>query len=303
MKKSTVLFLFFICFAFSLTSIGLHVISFFPKKEKPPLPDTITEVITSESREIIIPGALNPAEIIEVGSQISGRITKVYVDFNTRVEKGDIIAELDQSAIKERIRQWEAGIENIEISLRKARLRKEISEGKKERRLLLFERDFISQEEKEDIELNQNLLEADIDSLNQSLKQVKSQLESGKIDLSHTLIKAPISGIILERKVNEGQTVVTGFQAPILFRIADLKKMQIECNVDEKYLNYITEGKEVEFEVAYLNQKFKGRIKQIRYSPRITDGSAKYPTIIEVDNREMKLIPGLASVKLEERLR
>ena len=301
MKKSIVLFLFFICLIIGIISPGEWLRSVFVKKEKPSI-DTIKEVITEETREIVIPGILNPAEIIEIGSQISGRITKVYVDFNSYVKRGDVLAELDQSAIKERIRQCEAGIKNIEISLKKAGIRKEIARLKKERRFILFENDLISREEKEDLEANQSFLEADIESLNQSLEQMKSQLESNKIDLSYTVINAPIDGIVLERKVNEGQTVVTGFQAPILFRIADLKKMRIECNVDEKYLNYIKEGREVEFDVAYTTHKFKGRIKQIRYSPKIAEGTARYPTIIEVNNSEMKLIPGVAIVRLEEKL-
>lgn len=301
MKKSIVLFLFFICLIIGLISPGEWFRSVFIKKEKL-LPDTIKEVITEETREIVIPGILNPAEIIEIGSQISGRITKVYVDFNSSVKRGDVLAELDQSAIKERIRQCEAGIKNIEISLRKAELRKEIARLKKERRLTLFKNNLISREEKEDLEANQSLLEADIESLNQNLEQMKSQLESNKIDSSYTVITAPIDGVVLERKVNEGQTVVTGFQAPILFRIADLKKMQIECNIDERYLNYIKEGKEVDFDIAYTTHKFKGRIKQIRYFPRIVEGTARYPTIIEVDNSEMKLIPGVVRVRLEEKL-
>ncbi|MFZ5559507.1 MAG: efflux RND transporter periplasmic adaptor subunit, partial [Patescibacteria group bacterium] len=194
------------------------------------------------------------------------------------------------------------GIKNIEISLRRAELRKEIARLKKERRLALFKNDLISREEKEDLELNQSLLEADIESLNQSLEQMRSQLESSKIELSYTVINAPIDGVVLERKVNEGQTVVSGFQAPILFRVADLKNMQIECDIDEKYLNHIKEGREVEFDVAYTTHKFKGSIKQIRYSPKIVEGTARYPTIIEVNNSEMRLIPGVVRVRLEEKL-
>lgn len=246
---------------------------------------------------VVTTGSLNPVIIIDVGSQVSGKIDNIYVDFNSTVKRGQIIAELDQAQFMTRVKQNEANYQSSVASLEKTKVNFENVKKRLERASNLFDKNLISFEEKETLETQYYSANADIRTAEARLEQAKSQLDSSKVDLTYTIIKSPIDGIIIDRRVNIGQTVAASFQAPVLFQIAnDLSKMQVECSVDEADIGSIKEGQKVRFTVdAFPDETFKGTVRQVRYSPEIVQNVVTYTTIVEVSNPEMKLRPGMTA--------
>ncbi len=246
---------------------------------------------------VITTGTLNPVTTVDVGSQVSGKIDKLYVDFNSQVKEGQVIAELDQSQFITRVKQNEANYKSAEASLVKTKVTLDNTKKKYDRAMNLFEKDLISFEEKEAIETQYYSAMADIQSSEARLEQAESQLDSSKVDLTYTIIKSPIDGVVINRRVNIGQTVAATFQAPVLFQIAnDLSKMQVECSVDEADIGKVKEGQKVRFTVdAFPDENFTGKVSQVRYAPEIIQNVVTYTTIVEVDNPEMKLRPGMTA--------
>ncbi len=246
---------------------------------------------------VVTTGSLNPVIIVDVGSQVSGKIDNIYVDFNSLVKEGQVIAELDQSQFMTRVKQNEANYQSSVASLEKAKVTFENVQKKLERASNLFDKDLISYEEKETLETQYYSAKADIRTAESRLEQAKSQLDSSKVDLTYTIIRSPIDGIIIDRRVNIGQTVAASFQAPVLFQIAnDLSKMQVECSVDEADIGNIKEGQKVRFTVdAFPDETFKGTVQQVRYSPEIVQNVVTYTTIVKVSNPELKLRPGMTA--------
>ncbi len=246
---------------------------------------------------VVTTGALNPVTIVDVGSQVSGRIAKLYADFNSSVKKDQVIAELDPSLFLTRVQQNEANHESAKASLEKAKVNLENAKKKYDRALDLFDKELISYEEKESVETQYYNAIADLKSSEAHLEQAKSQLDSSKVDLAYTIIKSPIDGIVISRNINVGQTVAASFQAPVLFKIAnDLSKMQVECSVDEADIGKVKDGQKVRFTVdAFPEENFSGRVTQVRYSPEIIQNVVTYTTIVEVDNPELRLRPGMTA--------
>lgn len=246
---------------------------------------------------VLTTGSLNPVTIVDVGSQVSGNIEKIYVDFNSPVKEGQIIAELEQSQFITRVQQDEANYQSAVAALQKARVTFENIKKKYERGLNLFEKDLVSFDEKESLETQYYSAKADIQSAEARLEQAKSQLETSKVNMTYAIIKSPIDGVVISRNINVGQTVAASFQAPVLFQIAnDLSEMQVECSVDEADIGKVSESQKVRFTVdAFPDEQFTGKVKQVRYSPQIAQNVVTYTTIVEVDNPEMKLRPGMTA--------
>jgi len=280
-----------------VTGIVLGLTVFKPNKNN--LTKYKTEALDKGNIEalVVTTGALNPVIIVDVGSQVSGKIEKLYVDFNSKVRKGQVVAELEQTQFLTRVKQNEANYLNAKASLEKSRISCENLKRKLTRALDLFEKNLVSFEDKETAETQYLSAQADIKSAEARLEQAKSQLETSNVDLTYTIIKSPIDGVVINRNINEGQTVAASFQAPVLFQIAnDLSKMQVECSVDEADIGKIKEGQKVRFTVdAFPDENFTGEIKQVRYSPEIVQNVVTYTTIVEVNNPEMKLRPGMTA--------
>ncbi|MFO7981686.1 MAG: efflux RND transporter periplasmic adaptor subunit, partial [Candidatus Aminicenantes bacterium] len=242
-------------------------------------------------------GEVNPVTIVDVGSQVSGEISEIYVDFNSQVEKGQVIAKLNPELFQTRVNQNEANYQSAQARLEKAEVTLQNAKRQMDRSLELFERELVSTEEKESAEANYFNAKADLQSAEASLEQAKSQLESSRVDLSHTIIRSPIDGVVINRNYNVGQTVAASFQAPVLFQIAnDLTKMQVECGVDEADIGKVTEGQKVKFTVdAFPDEEFIGEVEQVRYSAVVESNVVTYPTIVNVANPELKLRPGMTA--------
>jgi len=246
---------------------------------------------------VVTTGSLNPVTIIDVGSEVSGRIAKLYADFNSLVKTDQVIAELEQSLFITKVQQNEANYESTKASVEKAKVTLDNYKKKYDRAMNIFEKELISFEEKESAETQYYNALADLKSAEARLAQAQSQLDSSQVDLSHTIIKSPIDGVVISRNVNVGQTVAASFQAPVLFKIAnDLSKMQVECSVDESDIGKIKEGQKASFTVdAFPDETFSGEVIQVRYSPEVIQNVVTYTTIVEVGNPEIKLRPGMTA--------
>ena len=246
---------------------------------------------------VVTSGTLNPVRLVEVGSQVSGKIDKLYVDFNSQVKTGQILAELDQSLLKAKIDQNNANYLSAAASLERSKVTLDNLKKKYDRSLSLFEKDLISFEEKEAAEAAYLGAKADLQSSDARLAQAKSLLDSSQVDLAYATIRSPIDGIVINRLINIGQTVAASFQAPKLFEIAnDLSRMQVECDVDEADIGKVKEGQKVRFTVdSFPNETFLGTVNQVRYSPTVTSNVVTYTTIVDVDNPGMKLRPGMTA--------
>jgi HlyD family secretion protein len=246
---------------------------------------------------VVTSGALNPVRLVEVGSQVSGRIDKLYVDFNSQVKAGQVLAELDQSLLRAKIDQNNANYLSALASLERAKVTLDNLKKKYERSLSLFEKDLISFEEKEAAEAAYLGAKADVQSSEARLAQAKSLLDSSQVDLAYATIRSPIDGVVINRLINIGQTVAASFQAPKLFEIAnDLSKMQVECDVDEADIGKVKETQKVRFTVdSFPNETFFGTVNQVRYSPTVIQNVVTYTTIVDVDNPGMKLRPGMTA--------
>lgn len=246
---------------------------------------------------VITTGALNPVMQVDIGSQVSGIINEIYVDFNSLVEKGQVLAILDQSAFLTKLNQNKANFASAEASLEKAQMTLENLKKKKDRYTELFTKELVSYEDMESIETQYFIAKADLKSTEAKLSQAQSQLEASQVDLTYTIIKSPVDGVVIDRRINVGQTVAASMQTPVLFRIAqDLSQMQVECSIDEADIGLVAEGQGVRFSVdAYPDENFIGKVSQVRYSPVITQNVVTYTTIVEVDNQNLNLLPGMTA--------
>lgn len=228
-------------------------------------------------------GTLNPVVNVQVGSQISGLLKKINVDFNSKVKAGDLIAELDPATYQTRLEQNEADLASAKASLQLA----EVSARRAE---ALFKEKLISQADHDTAVANLRQAEA-------AVQTRVAQVNSTKVDLARCTIYAPIDGIVIDRKVDVGQTVAASLNAPVLFLIAnDLTKMQINAAVAEADVGGVEVGQDAKFTVdAFPNRDFVGKVTQIRNSPTTVQSVVSYDTIIEVDNADSKLKPGMTA--------
>ena len=244
-----------------------------------------TEPAQIDSLEITITatGEIQPVTKVEVGTQVSGKVEKLYVDYNSHVTKGQLLAELDRSTLLERINQCQANLASSESALTQAKLAYN-------RIKALYQQGAETQENLESAE----------NQYNQAKSQVelsKTSLRSAEVDLSYATITSPIDGIVMSKSVEEGQTVASSFSTPTIFTIAqDLTRMQVEANVDEADIGQVIEGQSVTFTVdAYPDDVFTGTVKQKRLSPTVTNNVVTYTVIIDAPNPDEKLMPGMTA--------
>ncbi|MBE3110700.1 MAG: efflux RND transporter periplasmic adaptor subunit [Acidobacteria bacterium] len=246
---------------------------------------------------VVTSGTLNPIEIVDVGAQVSGKIEKLFADFNSPVTKGQIVAELDQEPLKMKIDQNEANYRSRLASLERSKVSLGQAEKGYERAKALSAKALLSIEETEAAEAAYLGAKSDLISAEATLAQAKSTLDLSKVDLAYAVIRAPVDGVIITRKVNVGQTLQSTYAAPVLFQVAtDLTKMKVECSVDESDIGKVKEGQKVRFTVeAYPNENFNGIVQQVRFSPETVQNVVTYTTIVNVENPEKKLLPGMTA--------
>jgi HlyD family secretion protein len=228
-------------------------------------------------------GTINPVDSVDVGSQVSGNIAKLNVDYNSIVKAGQLIAEIDPEIYKARLAEAKANLLRGQVSLKQAEI--SLKRGKE-----LHKQTFISDSDLEDLEFA-------VESAQASLEQIKANYDLAVTNLKNCKIFSPINGVVISRQVQVGQTVAASFTAPTLFVIAkDLTKMQIEVNIDEADIGRIKEKQQVRFDVdAYPEDNFWGHIEQVRLEPITVSNVVTYTVIVGVSNPELKLKPGMTA--------
>jgi len=295
MKKKTIGILIGIIGSIAIIVVGY---TFIQKGENNKLEYQTAKIKRGDLKQVVMAtGSLSPITQVEVGSQVSGRIAKLYADFNSRVKKGQVVAEIEQSLFITRVKQAEANYKMAEAALHKAKVNLMTMKRKYKRAVELFKKGMLSEEERDAAEDAYLSAQADLRSAEARLAETKAALDSAKVDLEHTVITSPVDGIVIARNVDVGQTVAASFQAPVLFLIAnDLTKMQVDCNVDEADIGKVKEGQRATFVVdAYPEELFSGRVVQVRFNPVEVQNVVTYDTIIEVENPDLKLRPGMTA--------
>ncbi|PSJ16722.1 efflux RND transporter periplasmic adaptor subunit [Nitrosomonas supralitoralis] len=228
-------------------------------------------------------GTLTPVVLVNVGTQVSGTVAKLYADFNDQVETGQILAELDPVILRAQLRQSKANLLNAQVALR-------ITENKLKRQQILKEKEFVSTEALEIIAQETEAARAQL-AINQA------QVERDQANLNYSVIRSPISGVVIARDVDIGQTVAANFQTPILFQIAkDLRQMQINISVAEADIGQLHIGQLINFTVdAYQQRKFSGTVKQVRLNPTIQENVVTYNVVAMVENDDGALLPGMTA--------
>lgn len=244
-----------------------------------------SEIVQKGDISVIITatGKVNPVTRVQVGTQVTGTISKINADFNQKVSKGQVIAQIDPTFLKAQLLEAEANME---------RAKAQVDQMKKtlERASELFDRKLISQAEKDEASTNHDLAVA-------QLKQAGAAYHRAEVSLEYTNIVSPIDGVVISRNVDVGQTVAASLQAPILFLIAnDLSKIHIEATIDEVDIGKVKVGQEATFYVdAYPDEKFQGKVTQVRLQPIITQNLVSYEVIVDVTDEDNKLLPGMTA--------
>ena len=236
----------------------------------------ITQTVTAT-------GEIQPVNTVNVGSQVSGTIENIFVDYNSHVKKGDVLLTIEPSVLQSTVDESFASLESAQAELK-------YTKSEFERNQMLYKDGFISRAE---MEKSQTQYEQALQAVNKA----KYIYERAVTNLGYATITSPVDGTVISRKVDKGQTVAASFQTPDLFEIAeDLSKMQIETAVSEADIGMIKEGQKVSFTVdAYPNQNFTGYVQQIRLSPTTVSNVVVYTVVIDVDNADLKLMPGMTA--------
>ena len=242
-------------------------------------------------------GTVSAVTTVEVGTQVSGTIKEIYVDYNSTVKKGQMIALIDPTTFEAQVEQAKANLMHAKAALQKAKATLEDAQRNLNRQKLLWDRDLIARSELDAAQTNYDLALAGVSEAEANVYQAQAALKKAETDLGYTRIYSPVDGIVVSRDVDAGQTVAASFQTPTLFTIAqDLTKMQIETNVDEADIGEVKEGLSVTFTVdAYPEAVFSGTIKQVRIASSVVENVVTYPVIIDVANPDLMLKPGMTA--------
>ena len=278
----------------TLVLLGLGGIVFYAIGNKPKVSVALsTETIHSGSlfEEVSATGMINPIEVVDVGTQVSGIIEAVHVDYNQKVKKGEVIASMDRRNLNAAVRERDAELNKAQVTLDQAEL-------DHQRNSVLFGKGAIPK-------VDHELSEVTLKNAKANLKLARLQVEKADVNLSYATIVSPIDGIVISKNVDVGQTVAASFSTPTLFRIAnDLTKMKIEASVDEADIGQVEKGQKVDFTVdTYADEHFSGIVDQVQLQPIEVQNVVTYKVIILIENPESKLLPGMTAtliIKTEE---
>lgn len=260
---------------------------YFYSKSKEPRPEELYRfqhlVRGDVTQTISANGTLNPVTLVNVGTQVSGRVSKLYVDFNDEVEKGQVLLELDDSLFAAQIEEAQGNVRNAQAEL-------DLAQANEARMRSLFQQEYVSRQE-----LDQSVQA--LKSARAKLETARAQLRRHQTNLDYSIIRSPVSGVVVDRVVDIGQTVAASFQTPTLITIAqDLTKMQIDSSFAEADIGNIKVGQKARFTVdAYPNRTFEGMVKQVRLNPTITSNVVTYNVVVSVDNPDLILLPGMTA--------
>ncbi|MGH7810888.1 MAG: efflux RND transporter periplasmic adaptor subunit, partial [Candidatus Binatia bacterium] len=242
-------------------------------------------------------GTLQAVTTVQVGSQVSGTIAKLNADFNSKVTKGQVVAELDQSKFAARVEETRANLLSAQATLAKSKVTVQDTERTLKRTQELKMRELVSQSELDAAQTAYDAAKSQMNVSQAQVGQAQAALNQASIDLGYTVIRSPVDGIVISRSVDVGQTVAASLSAPTLFTIAnDLTRMEVHTNVDEADVGNIHEGQEVSFTVdAHPRRRFRGKVHQVRNSPQVIQNVVTYDAVVRINNKELLLKPGMTA--------
>jgi HlyD family secretion protein len=269
------------------------------KTRPPPLPRYVLSTVTLGDvvESVQSTGTVQPLTQVQVGAQISGRIAKVFVDFNSLVKKGDVLAEIDPTLLGANVEQNRAQLAAAEAQLARAEAASKAALAALQRIERLHLENLASQADVDQAQGQRDVSEADVAAGKAQIVQTRAQLSYSKTNMTYARIFAPIDGLVVSRNIDPGQTVAASFQAPTLFVIAqDLRQMRILAEIDEADVGKLKEGMPAEATVdAFAGEVFKGTVSQVRYNPNSVQGVVTYLAVVDVENPDMKLRPGMTA--------
>ncbi len=258
----------------------------FAKVERGPLTATVSAA-----------GTLNPVVSVSVGTQVSGQIKELFVDFNSPVSRGQLIARIDPETFEYRMRQAQADVDAARSAVYRAQVNLANAQRDLARTRELVERNFVSPADLDRAQAQFDLAQAELRTAQATLAQRQAQLASAQVDLARTQIRAPVDGVVIKRSVDVGQTVAASLQAPELFVIArDLRDMQVETSIDEADIGRIRVGQRATFTVdAFPGRTFSGEVKQVRKAAQTVQNVVTYTVLVSARNESGELMPGMTA--------
>lgn len=247
-------------------------------------------------------GTLQPVDTVEVGSQVTGLVKTLGADFNSHVTAGQVLATLDPASLQAQVDQASATVARLAAEVNRAKVTLADAENKLRRAEALAREQLISDADLDTARSTRDAAQASVASAQAQVVQSRASLDQARVNLGHTIIRAPSAGVVLSRNVEIGQTVTSGLQTPTLFVIArDLQKMELQASVDESDIARVAAGQPVTFTVdAHGARQFAGRVSQVRLQPIVAQNVVSYTTMIDVDNPDLALKPGMtATVRIE----
>ena len=251
---------------------------------------TITQVVEAS-------GTINPVNTVSVGSTVSGLIKAIYVDYNDVVKKGQLMAQIDPANFEAQVQQNQAQINNARANLQKLQAIADYDQKQYSRYKNLYSSNFVAKSELDEKYSTYKSDLAQINAARAQINQYQASLKTALTNLSYTKIIAPVDGTVISREIDLGQPVAASFQAPELFTIAqDLTKMQIEVSVSEADIGKVKDGQEVTYTLdGYPDSEFTGKVTQVRLSPTTVSNVVTYTVIVDVNNEDLKLKPGMTA--------
>jgi HlyD family secretion protein len=242
-------------------------------------------------------GTVSAVTTVLVGTQVSGTIKELFVDFNSPVKKDQLLAQIDPALSEARVAQAKANLQAAEANVQKAEVALQDSTRTLERNRALFAKNYIARSDLDTAETSQLSAKAQLTAAKAQVEQTRAALQQEETNLRYTRILSPVDGVVISRNVDIGQTVAASFQTPTLFSIAqDLTRMQIDTNVDEADIGRIMVGQRVEFTVdAYPDVQFPGKVSEIRNAPITVQNVVTYDVVVKVANPDRKLKPGMTA--------
>lgn len=285
-----------ITFAVVVVSL-IFIISAFFKADKSPKYElskvekrTITEVVEAS-------GTINPVNTVSIGTQVSGIIKEIYVDYNSKVKKGQILAQIDTSLFQAQVDQAQGQLNSAKANYEKARSMLVYDKANYLRYKNLYKKRYVSKDELDLAEANYKAEVANVNAMKASIAQYSATLRNNLTNLKYTRIISPVDGVVVSREVDVGQTVAASFQTPTLFLVAqDLTKMQIDVSVSEADIGKVKQGQSVEYTLdGYPNEIFNGKVSQVRLDSTTTSNVVTYTVVVTVNNDNGILKPGMSA--------
>jgi HlyD family secretion protein len=251
---------------------------------------TVTQVVSST-------GTLQAVVTVQVGSQVSGTIEKLFADFNTKVKAGQIVAQLNQDRFRAAEDQARANLLAAQSNIEKSKVSVADTLRTLERNRELRKKDLMAQSDLDAAQAAYDAALAQVEVNRAQAAQAQASLKQATVDLNNTVIRSPVDGLVISRNVDVGQTVAASLQAPTLFTIAnELARMEVHTNVDEADVGNVKEGQDVTFTVdAFPSRRFRGRVHQVRNAPIVVQNVVTYVAVVRIDNKELLLKPGMTA--------